>query len=109
MLYLHGSKQVSVDINKLQQANAEVIWSLFLDPKDIHVNTNYTFAKQKGVCGALVNKLSLEERLKETMLEIWSKEEAERNKEIGEMQLKWEKYTQNILYIYIYVCSGIGW
>lgn len=39
--------------------NAKVIWSLFLDPEDIHVNTNYTFAKQKSVCGALVKKLSL--------------------------------------------------
>lgn len=51
----------------------------------MHVNTDGTFANQEDVCGALLKKLSLEECLKEMMLEIRSKEETERSNEIAEM------------------------
>lgn len=51
----------------------------------MHVNTDDAFANQEGVCGALLKERSLEECLKEMMLEIWSKEETERSNEIGEM------------------------
>lgn len=43
----------------------------------MHVNTDDAFANQDDVCGALLKKSSVEECLKEMMLEIRSKEEIE--------------------------------
>lgn len=42
-----------------------------------HVNTDHASAKQQGACGVLLKKVSLEEWLKEVMLEIGLKEELE--------------------------------